>query len=569
MRPLLFLTLLAFPLPLGAQIMRGTVVDSVTGDPVNGAIVVLLDSANRQHDGRFTDSTGAFELRVPAAGRYRVRAERVGYFGRLTPYFETDGTGTRAIRLPLAPAGARLAAVEVVESRRCVAHPERGIETARLWEDVRSALRAAVLTDQQRQVTLRIATFEREMNAREEERWSRRRERTTFSENPYVSVPIHVLAREGFVVAEGKDLLYRGPDARVLLSDEFLESHCFRVTAAAGAARDSLIGLAFEPMPDHTLTDVRGVLWVDRESAELRYLEFGYEKLDLPVGADRAGGRVEFRRLPTGHWIVWRWVIRMPIVAEHRTIGNSGEPPRIRHDLDGIREKGGEVLEIVPPQVVKRAGSVITGLVHDSTRGSRLAGARVYISGTSHATTTDERGRYTLAGVPAGVHTLGFLHPRLDSLGIVASPSLVTAGGSDTVAALLGIASWPAIIRGICGDSASLDRAALAGIVRSADRGTGLDEARVTIMWTPLPAGGQAARVRPRKVEVRTDRDGRFQACDLPANVPLAIDIGAHEHAPARRELRLRAGELTRLEESLRASPGTIDRPPQGPAPGR
>ena len=36
------------------------------------------------------------------------------------------------------------------------------------------------------------------------------------------------------------------------------------------------MGLAFELTADRDKPDVEGVIWIDEESAELRYVEFGY-----------------------------------------------------------------------------------------------------------------------------------------------------------------------------------------------------------------------------------------------------------------------------------------------------
>jgi len=50
--------------------------------------------------------------------------------------------------------------------------------------------------------------------------------------------------------------------------------------------------------------------------------------------------------------------------------------------------------------------SILTGKVTDQSTGSSLPGANVFIAGTSFGTITDINGEYTLAGIPAGVHTI-------------------------------------------------------------------------------------------------------------------------------------------------------------------
>ena len=63
-----------------------------------------------------------------------------------------------------------------------------------------------------------------------------------------------------------------------------------------------LLGLAFEPVRDRRIPDIRGVLWLSARSAELRFVEFDYTGMSLPEPAAN-GGRVEYERLPGGAWI--------------------------------------------------------------------------------------------------------------------------------------------------------------------------------------------------------------------------------------------------------------------------
>jgi len=66
--------------------------------------------------------------------------------------------------------------------------------------------------------------------------------------------------------------IYDGIDARVFLSDPFLDTHCFRIRPSRDA--DGTVGLAFEPVESREVSDVEGVLWLDEQTAELRVLEF-------------------------------------------------------------------------------------------------------------------------------------------------------------------------------------------------------------------------------------------------------------------------------------------------------
>jgi hypothetical protein len=62
-----------------SQSVRGTVFDRSTNETLAGAVVVLLDSDERISAAEMTDANGAFTLRAPAPGTYRLRAQLIGY----------------------------------------------------------------------------------------------------------------------------------------------------------------------------------------------------------------------------------------------------------------------------------------------------------------------------------------------------------------------------------------------------------------------------------------------------------------------------------------------------------
>ena len=556
------LVLLSAALPARAQVVTGVLVDSASGVPVNGAIVALLDSMTRQYGGTFTDAQGRFELRAPSAGAWRVRAERVGYRSTMSPLFSLAAGGSRTLRIPISRSTARLSEIRVTASRRCVIHPERGAETAELWSAVRTALRGTALTSQQGRIGLRIATFTRELDGAGAERWTSRHERITYSEAPFVSVPIEALERDGFVVRSGETIDYRVPDAPVLLSERFLETHCFRLESAPPAMGDSLVGLAFEPVAGRTRNEVEGVLWVNRETAELRRLDVSFVGLELSALEEHAGSRIEFRQLPTGHWIIGRWVIRMPILRERRVTELNGMPTRTDTVLHAVREAGGEVVEVLGERRLSRSPARIAGSVFDSTRGVPLAGARVFISGTSLATDTDSTGHFVLDGVPAGDHALAFVHPRLDTIAAVATAVGVGVAGADTVQVELGTPTWRTILRAACGDALATGEGTLVGWVRSGGNGLAVADAIVTILWTDPRVAGGSSRTQRGRVDTRTDHEGAFRACGIRGGASVRVLIGTDGHTPVDARVTVRAGELTRIDHVLPREPGRIYEPP-------
>ncbi len=71
--------LVALPLGLQAQSLRGTVVDATTREAIEGTGVEVTSDRGTQPRRATTDSSGNFSISLPAAGLYTVTATRIGY----------------------------------------------------------------------------------------------------------------------------------------------------------------------------------------------------------------------------------------------------------------------------------------------------------------------------------------------------------------------------------------------------------------------------------------------------------------------------------------------------------
>ena len=76
--------------PLQAQIVRGLVVDSITNQPVGGAVVVVLDSQNAEVTRTTADEEGLFLVQLTDGDWYTLRAEKEGYRTSTFPPFELN-----------------------------------------------------------------------------------------------------------------------------------------------------------------------------------------------------------------------------------------------------------------------------------------------------------------------------------------------------------------------------------------------------------------------------------------------------------------------------------------------
>ena len=509
---------------LQAQTIRGTVIDRQSAEPVRGALVVLLDESGAQRAGSLSNDRGEFLIVAPAAGRYAVRAQRVGYSDGRSSVMAVDVGETVSLRLQVETRAIELEGIAVQATRRCTVRPQEGLLVSRLWDEARKALGAAEFTEREEMYGYQVRGYRRLLDLRSlQVLHDSSGVRETFGRStPYASLPADSLLRHGFIQMDGNDPVYYAPDAHVLLSDEFLDSYCLR--PAVPRDDEALVGIAFQPIERRGPPAVTGTLWLDRDSYELRYLDYGYTRVASSEQRDsRIGGRVEFEALPNGAWIVRRWRIRMPVVQVRQSpVGPLGS--REQRILAGIAEGGGEVLEI-------RAGSarrtlrelaVLEGMVYDSARAAPVAGAMVFLSGTSHADTTDERGRYRLADVGEGEYQLSFTHPELRRLNIHPPPVPVSVAGETHLQVDLGVPRHArALALGqICREGSAAGSAgagALSGHVLDEMTGAALPQARIVVSW------GTAGGVAPRSVAVRAAADGSFLACGLPTDLPLVV----------------------------------------------
>lgn len=545
-RRLLLLALLLgiIPTALSAQAVRGTLRSGGSGAPVPGAHVQLRDVSGRVVASGNTDAGGRFLLRAPAAGSYTVSAERIGFARAVSPLLSLAVGETVEHRLEARLQESSLEGIVVRggERARCRTMPPAGEPVHTVWEAARRALEGTESAAREGLYRYSARVFERDVDPRSATVQAEQASvRAGMSGTPFTTVPLERLAEKGYMEEDGDSLLFHAPDAAALLSDAFLEQHCFRLQAPP-SGDEGTIGLAFEPVRARRLPDIEGVLWLDRASSELRRMEYRYTGLDSRRAAENAGGELEFRRLPSGDWIVSRWRIRMPLmgvqqVSVAQPMPGSEIRPVQQWTLLGVREKGGELTQVARRDgspVLAAAGARLAGMVYDSTRRAGLAGARVWLSGTEYAAQTDSAGRYELADLPEGRYSVSFGGARLDSLGYAPAPVTVTLARGATTQRDLAVPPPVRLLAAACSatgaDSTAAGSGILVGVVRQGGTDAPLAGARVT-----LAGGGRA-------MEARTDARGAYRFCGAPAG-PVAVRVEA-SGALVRTTLQLEGGPV-------------------------
>lgn len=447
--PLILAAALLLPGSARAQAVTARVLAAEGAQPVVGAVVYLVDDVDTPVRRALTDPRGRALLVGFPAGRYRLRAEMIGMATAETEPFEVAGGAAVQRELVLESQAIGIEGLQVEADNRCRLRPEEGLLTARVWEEARKALEAATVTDEQRLYRYETMLYERDldMNTRVVEEEERSRRRATMR-TPFLSRPAEELMEGGFAERSGDgDVYYFAPDAQVLLSDVFLDSHCFRLTAGEAQGESAgLVGLAFEPTERRRTVDISGTLWLDPQTSELRWLEYRYENLDADIRSDELGGRVEFRRMPEGGWIIPEWWLRMPNIAAQR---NRATGVLTRY-LVGFRESGGLVLDVEGATAMgpARTGSV-EGVVRDSL-GRAVEGVRVEVVGAGLEAASDSVGHYQIDGLVAGTYRVRFTDPRLQTYGFDPEPLTLDARGGEVSRLDLRLPSAANVLADVC-----------------------------------------------------------------------------------------------------------------------
>lgn len=295
--------------------VSGVVVGEDGRTPLPGVHVSLLrEGTSEQHIAAvLTDSRGLFFLAAPASGQYWVKAQRVGLANAETPSFPITAAG-REIIVIVSEQAVELRGL-VVESpvRSCDLDVADALVVQAWWEESRKALENADYVQSQGGRGYRYERFRKEWSADlRTVRWEEYTPPDSTAQLPFRAPDASVLAERGFVQGPPGDRRFFGPDPAVLVSEAFLDGHCFRPEPSD---EPGVLRLRVEPVEDTEHADIAGVLSVDTISGYLLSFEFRYVGLpdDLRI-AREAGGRLEFEYLPSGDWIVSEWWIRMPLI---------------------------------------------------------------------------------------------------------------------------------------------------------------------------------------------------------------------------------------------------------------
>ena len=512
----------ATPALTHAQIVHGTVSSAVGSGRVAGAVVLLLDSALTTHARTLTSDSGTFLVGAGSPGRFHLKVMRIGFTPTESRTFDLARDTT--IDLALTDIPVVLPALVLRDRNDCRLHPDTsaaGLATFALWDQARTALLAAAITMEQQAYRftklLQIRVYDvRQRTLRD----IALHETITQGTTPWSSLPAEQLRRDGYMSQDDSGLTFYAPDLDVLLSAYFTEEHCFHV--AATSPDSSLIGLVFEPAARPRHVEIRGTLWLDAASKELRRLGFAF--VNLPgIGDDTLlGGHVEFARLTTGAWILPSWSIRMPTPVRNGVIqtfsSGFGTTTTIRNrgrwhlTTDFIRVVGGDV------RVVRQDNDEASVLWRRTTGSARLTafvptdtgpapsvGALIRLAGSPYAGYSDLHGVVGFEQILPGTYLFEATTLLHDAVEAPLDRAVVTIRPGELTDALVKLKPIAQAAAEACQVS-RLDRnsGVIAGRVLHGDDPVG--KVRVTLQWV----GGDPT--------TETREDGYFRFCNVPVS---------------------------------------------------
>lgn len=514
-----------------AQELRGTVTQADGRTPAPRVAVQAVNDSGTVGARALTDARGRYTLALPGAGRWTVRAVRIGYRPvSAAPRMVAAGESVE-VRLALEEVRMTLAPVTIVGERVCA---DRGEETRAVlaaWSAARTALDAAESAAQAGALEAEWFTWRREWRGdsalvRDEQV----EQLAAPTLRPFHSLAPESLATGGYRRTAGTNLAYVGPDARALLSESFFSTHCFRLRPGP-RERPEWIGVEFEPARERTgVVDIRGTAWLDRERAQLVLIDYTYTNQGPRVQPLGGGGRIGVAVLDSGEVLVHRWEINLP--GEGATIRDTAWRARSGGEVRSVRVNGRE--RYATGRTARRV-RVVLGATQRA-----LPGAFVMTDGLPPATAlTDAAGEATLVGVDTGWTRLAITVPALRDITarVITRPVLVRADTATLVVAI----TDAQLVEASC--PTGRDLAGLSTIIGRAARedGTVIKREYLEYKWAPVPRGNAAAATSWITGSVRTNDRGRFVLCGV-APLPM-IAFWRQSEAAAERPTWFMAGE--------------------------
>ena len=522
------------PVGLAAQTVVGLVSRVTT--PLPGVLVQLLDSTAISVARTLTDPRGAYRLLAPRPGTYQLATRSIGFAPFLSERFVLSAGEVRDLALAVTSAAVSLDTVRVSGSSRvCGTDKATTPDFAGLlavWEQARTALTVAdasldggesrgapmrtTLLRYLRTTPLPTEGSPRTPGGQSTLLWLARVD-VDSATIPWRSPPVRDLMRNGYIVQSRESTEYLAPSLAALASPEFAKAYCFQVVAPTDSAR---VVLAFEPArPHRDIAELHGTMTLDRQSAELRSLDFGYTNTPSYFDSLHLGGTMDFVRLRDNRWAIGRWNIRTPTMSAPQ-VDRTSLRGRVTLRLTGFATTGGDLMlaQRGADTLFARVYAAVSGVARDARRDMPLPYARLRVRNADRETRADSLGRFTLTQLLPGDYTLLVNSASLDSVGATASQPLFVADSVSTYR--VSVLDAQQVVPTLCNVSADdVEHRGGIGVLRGlagfADGSSAPKPVTITVTW-------KAAK-NEHTMTLSTDAEGRYRACGVPFHTDLLV----------------------------------------------
>jgi hypothetical protein len=535
-----------------AQALRGVVTDSARGQPLAGAVVMLLDSSGVVLARAITGERGQYGVALTNSAQ-SLRVVRIGFqpWQRRLP--GPPGAAT-PLDVGMIPAQSMLAAVHVNDKSECPRRPGDAAAVG-LWEQARAGLLATVVARESSPPAMRRLAFERRFDG-STDRITRFSVNVDSSDRAHNSFDAAYSAKEfaqaGFLVSGARDQTMFGPDADVLLDAAFASAYCFHLAPPSRGHTDQA-GLAFSPSrrsPDRV--DIDGTLWIDTVARTLSNIEFRY--LGMPDDANEfhPGGRISFQQVAAGVVLIDRWFLRGVAPGPGTTVSIVDPVPRSRSSAIEI---GGELVSATWPDGRTWHDSLGTLRAHAVTlTGQPAVNAAIALPNTHYRGTADDHGDITIPDLAPGPYSVQIIDRRMSELGLtIPTPLKFVASRDATFRTTLRVPTAEEYVVSRCVAAhqwTAGDSVLIVGRVLNAD-GEPIHDADVTFLIK-----GKLGEWRVLNRHSTTDSTGVFQVCrpSFDLGVKAIVRVRATGGETVERPATL-STTLTTVRVAMRGSP--------------
>ncbi len=342
------------------------------GQPASGIFVTLLRDDGSRAAAGLSDTRGWFRIPASLPGPFRIRLEAPGRGPLESAGFELPLGMWLTTMLRYSEPRVDLGVSQSSAPSACTVAPEPTSFVGRALEEVRKALSVEMWAREGDRLEHEIAIFRRERSPLDlQVRRDTLHAVEGLVEPSFPTRPPALLEAEGFAPRINDTTFTFAPMPEVVLSEEFLRNHCFRVSR--GVPASDTLALLFEPLWRGVgIVNVRGAFLIDRESGELLSLHYRYTDFPGPtVPPTTPGGWMSFRRLSDGHWMVSDWGSRLPMLI---SFPDATRDPKSSLAVFAVEEVGGVV-------TITRSASGDTLWMGSTERASAAAADRAWAAG--------------------------------------------------------------------------------------------------------------------------------------------------------------------------------------------